>query len=123
MFRVALLLGCVYGFSAVILGAMGAHALQHKLTAPLLQSFQTGTKYQLTHAILLIVLGLWVSLFPSRWLFAAIIFVAVGVLLFSGSIYILTLLRWRVGVVTPIGGLCLIIGWIMMFLAAWFHKP
>ncbi len=118
MFRVALLVGCFYGLTAVILGAMGAHALQDKLTPKLLNSFSVGARYQLMHAVLLVGLGLWARSFSSTMIHAAIGLIIVGVLLFSGSIYVLVLLRWKVGIVTPIGGLCMIIGWAMMFVAA-----
>ncbi len=118
MFRVALLVGCFYGLTAVILGAMGAHALQDKLTPKLLNSFSVGARYQLMHAVLLVGLGLWARSFSSTMIHAAIGLIIVGVLLFSGSIYVLVLLRWKVGIVTPIGGLCMIIGWALMFVAA-----
>lgn len=118
MFRAALLVGCFYGLTAVILGAMGAHALQDKLTPKLLNSFSVGARYQLMHAVLLVGLGLWARSLPSTMIHAAIGCIIVGVLLFSGSIYVLVLLRWKVGIVTPIGGLFMIVGWALMFVAA-----
>ncbi len=122
IFRLALILGCLYGLTAVGLGAMGAHALQSKLTPKLLHAFQVGAKYQLIHAVLLVGLGLWARSFPSRWITYAVVSIAAGVLLFSGSLYILALLKWRVGILTPIGGVFMILGWVFMLIAAFNMK-
>ena len=118
MFRLALIVGCLFGLTGVGLGAMGAHALKSKLTPNLLNAFQVGARYQLIHAVLLVGLGLWGHALPSRWIDYATLSVIVGVLLFSGSLYVLALLQWKVGIVTPIGGLFLIAGWFLMMIAA-----
>lgn len=118
MFRTALLVGSFLGMTAVILGAMGAHALQGKLEPKLLNSFTVGARYQMIHALVLILLGLWARSYPSKTIHVAIGCIIAGVLLFSGSIYILVFLRWKVGIVTPIGGLFMIVGWALMFVAA-----
>jgi uncharacterized membrane protein YgdD (TMEM256/DUF423 family) len=112
----AQLMGALFGLLAVVFGAFGAHALKKKLTPELLHSFETGVKYQMYHAIVLLVLGF--NLGFDNALDAAIVNCFIfGTLLFSFSIYALCLsaakgekLRF-LGPVTPIGGLLLVAGW------------
>ncbi len=120
MVRKFQLLGIAYAGIAVILGAFGAHALKSVLTADQIATFETGVKYQFLHGLALLVLSLFVTQhMDSKWLQRAGIFISVGVVLFSGSIYILatrslfpfTVGNW-IGPVTPLGGLCFILGWI-----------
>ena len=120
MVRKFQLLGITYAGIAVILGAFGAHALKTVLTADQIATFETGVKYQFLHGLALLVLSLFVTQhMDSKWLQRAGIFISVGVVLFSGSIYILatrslfpfTVGNW-IGPVTPLGGLCFILGWI-----------
>lgn len=115
----AQLMGALYGFLAVIFGAFGAHALKKKLTPELLQSFETGVKYQMYHAIVLLVLGFNLSF--DTVLDAAIVNCFIfGTLLFSFSIYALCLGAAKgqkprfLGPVTPIGGLLLVVGWALL---------
>jgi len=110
-----------FGASGVMLGAFGAHALRTHLTAAALQTWQTAVLYQLVHALALLAVGVWLKQAGAadRLLgFAALAF-AGGVLLFSGSLYGLTLggPRW-LGPVTPLGGLAFIGGWLTLFAAA-----
>ena len=113
------LMGAIYGLLAVIFGAFGAHALKKKLTPELLHSFETGVKYQMYHAIVLLVLGF--NLGFDQPLDSAIAHCFIfGTLLFSFSIYALCLsaakgekLRF-LGPITPIGGLLLVIGWALL---------
>jgi Uncharacterized small membrane protein len=115
----AQLMGALYGLLAVILGAFGAHALKKKLTPELLHSFETGVKYQMYHALVLLVLGYNLSF--DRPLDSAMVNCFIfGTLLFSFSIYALCLsaakgekLRF-LGPVTPIGGLLLVVGWALL---------
>lgn len=115
-------LGALLGMLAVILGAFGAHALKDKFTADQLQSFETGVKYQMYHAIVLLVIGYAA---PSGYLFqlAAWLFIC-GTLLFSVSIYLLCYTgykgsKWKfLGPVTPLGGLLLVGGWGVLCYAA-----
>jgi len=100
-------------------GALGAHALEERLTPKLLQAWETGVRYQMYHALVLLAVALLqakgMALKPSLILFA------VGTLLFSGSIYLLALGigPGRVlGPITPIGGVTLIAGWISLLVAA-----
>ncbi|MBO0331113.1 DUF423 domain-containing protein [[Muricauda] lutisoli] len=115
----AQLMGALYGLLAVILGAFGAHALKKKLTPELLYSFETGVKYQMYHAIVLLVLGFNLSFDKSldSWIVNCFIF---GTLLFSFSIYALCLGAAKgnkprfLGPVTPLGGLLLVVGWALL---------
>ena len=121
-------LGGLFGMLAVVFGAFGAHALKKKLSAEQLRSYETGIKYQMYHAILLLVLGfnLGFSTAPER--FMAYCFI-LGIVFFSFSIYGLVITeakgrKWKfLGPVTPIGGLLLVAGWgllIYSFLANMF---
>jgi uncharacterized membrane protein YgdD (TMEM256/DUF423 family) len=118
-------LGAVFGGSAVVLGAFGAHALRARLAETALQTWQTAVTYQFTHALALLVVGLWLRFIvpggigAARSLdFAGVAF-AVGVVLFSGSLYLLALggPRW-LGPVTPLGGIAFIAGWLALASAA-----
>ena len=112
-------MGALFGLLAVIFGAFGAHALKKKLTPELLQSFETGVKYQMYHAIVLLVLGFNLSFDKplDSWTVNCFIF---GTLLFSFSIYALCLGAAKgqkprfLGPVTPIGGLLLVAGWALL---------
>lgn len=114
---VAQIFGAAFGLLAVILGAFGAHALKKKFTVDQQQSFETGVRYQMYHAIVLIGIG---ELYKDVALFQTIsILFIVGVILFSFSIYGLCLssafgrkLRF-LGPITPLGGLFLVIGWAL----------
>ncbi|HEY4320001.1 MAG TPA: DUF423 domain-containing protein [Gemmatimonadales bacterium] len=116
--RLAATAGALFGALAVILGAFGAHALQARLDAHDLQTYETAVRYQMYHAF---------ALFAAAWLIsqrlpqagrAAWLFLA-GIVIFSGSLYLLvaTGQRW-LGAVTPLGGLCFIAGWIYLAVAA-----
>lgn len=109
------------GMTAIILGAFGAHALKKILNLEQLNTFETGVKYQMYHALFLLFIGLSQSILEKT---KKIIFyfVVIGVVFFSGSIYLLatndlTSFDFKIiGFVTPIGGLLLIIGWIWLFI-------
>ncbi|MEL6195007.1 MAG: DUF423 domain-containing protein [Bacteroidota bacterium] len=114
--KLSLLTGAFFGLTAVILGAMGAHALEAVLNADQLDSFKTGVRYQMYHAFLLLLLG-WIQTGFSesayKWIVGLLI---AGVLMFSGSIYLLVLTPIKVGIVTPIGGTLLIIAWTLLLI-------
>jgi uncharacterized membrane protein YgdD (TMEM256/DUF423 family) len=119
--RTFFLLGTLSGGLAVMAGAFGAHALSDRLGPDLLATFETGVRYQMYHALALLVvalaIGRWTgSALPTvaGWLFVA------GTLLFSSSLYLLTLTgaRWF-GAITPFGGAAFIGGWLCLALAAW----
>ncbi|MCW9078286.1 MAG: DUF423 domain-containing protein [Gammaproteobacteria bacterium] len=105
-------LGAINGFLAVAFGAFAAHALKNLLSAGLLEVFQTGVEYQAMHALALLAVGLLGRDGRSRALKLAGWAFATGILLFSGSLYILALtdIRWM-GAVTPFGGTAFLLGW------------
>lgn len=109
------------GAIAIILGAFGAHALKKVLTVDELATFETGVKYQMYHALFLLFLGLS-SVTSEKAKKAIYYLVVIGVVFFSGSIYLLATDSLNdfnfkiIGFVTPIGGLLLITGWIWLFI-------
>lgn len=112
--------GAVYGFLGVALGAFGAHALRARLAPEMLAVWKTGVDYQFYHAGALLLIGLWARQSTSVPLTVAGACFAGGVLLFSGSLYLLALSGVRVlGAVTPFGGLLFLIGWAALLLAVW----
>lgn len=119
MDRIFFALGSLSAFIAVGLGAFGAHALKGRLTPELLSTFEVGVRYQMYHALALLAVA-WActrwrgtAATSAGWLFIA------GTIIFSGSLYVLSLtgIRW-VGVVTPVGGLALLTGWACLAWAA-----
>jgi uncharacterized membrane protein YgdD (TMEM256/DUF423 family) len=118
--RALLVLGALSAFTAVGLGAFGAHALRSRLTPERAATFETGVRYQLAHALGLFVVVFLRTIGPDHVAetIAGVLFVA-GTVLFSGSLYVLALTgerRW--GVVTPFGGLCFLAGWLALVWAA-----
>ena len=109
-------LGAALGFLAVALGAFGAHALKSRLEPAMLEIFETGVRYQFYH-VFAIFIALWAAERHPRARLAGWLFV-VGIVIFSGSLYLLvaTGQRW-LGAITPIGGLALLAGWIALALA------
>lgn len=117
--RACLLLGSAYGFLAVALGAFGAHALKARLAPDLLAVWRTAVEYHVYHALALLLVGVLLRGQPSTLMSAAGGCFAVGVLLFSGSLYALALSGVRIlGVVTPLGGLFFLAGWACLFYGA-----
>jgi uncharacterized membrane protein YgdD (TMEM256/DUF423 family) len=117
--RLFIRLGAVAGFVGVALGAFGAHALRVRLSADHLAVFETGVRYQLVHALALVLVGVLIGRRPGRLAHAAGWCFTVGIVLFSGSLYVLVLTgTTAVGVVTPLGGLCFLAGWACLALSA-----
>jgi uncharacterized membrane protein YgdD (TMEM256/DUF423 family) len=106
---------------ATLIGAIGAHALRSRLPADRLEVLQTAVYYQFFHALGLFGLGLALQRAPARALSVAAWLVLCGVVLFSGSLYLLLAGAPRlIGALTPVGGVCLILGWCA---AAWALRP
>lgn len=117
--QLVLCVATVYGFIAVALGAFAAHSLKAKLAPELLSAFQTGVQYQMYHALVLLVLGLWLRQSSSVWLGRASWLLILGTALFSGSLYAVTLTGIGLfGPITPLGGVFLLLGWLCLLLAA-----
>jgi len=111
-----LTIASILGFTAVILGAFGAHALKEVLTSEELQSFQTGVRYQMFHAILLLFISTYKELSTKQLNYLNLFFIT-GIVLFSGSIYAIYLTSIDVKsiwFVTPLGGAFLIAGWFLL---------
>ena len=113
-------IGSLAAFLAVALGAFAAHGLKARLDAAMLATFETGVRYHMYHALALLAVGWAATRWPgaavnaSGWLFVA------GIVLFSGSLYVLSLtgVRW-LGAITPLGGLAFLAGWLCLAWAAW----
>lgn len=107
------------GLLAVILGAFAAHGLKGKLAANLFSAFETGVQYQFYHALALLLVALLYQQFPGKWLLWSGYAMLAGIVLFSGSLYALALTQIKLfGPVTPIGGLCFIMGWGLLLIGA-----
>jgi uncharacterized membrane protein YgdD (TMEM256/DUF423 family) len=120
MLRGFLMLAAFFGFTGVALGAFAAHGLKQRLSPEYLEVFHTGVTYQLFHALALLAVALLAAHLPGRLLLWAGGLFAVGILLFSGSLYALTLSGiGRLGIITPFGGLAFLLGWLCLGLAAW----
>ena len=120
MQRKLLILGCVFGMLAVILGAFGAHGLKVVLTEESLTSYETGVRYQFYHAFLALIVANS-SFFTSKTKNIVFYLILVGVILFSGSIYLLSTYALTgvsfksIAFITPVGGLLLILAWLLLF--------
>jgi uncharacterized membrane protein YgdD (TMEM256/DUF423 family) len=123
MFKPALSLGAFFAGLGVILGAFGAHGLKKFLDIDQLQIFETGVRYQMYHAFALLITGVAFQYAPFKPLKLATAFFLIGILLFSGSLYSMTFLKIQgqvglggLGIITPIGGVFFILGWLMLML-------
>ncbi|MGF1589846.1 MAG: DUF423 domain-containing protein [Pleurocapsa sp.] len=121
MTRIFLAIAAAFGGISVILGAFASHALKERLSDRALEIWETGTKYQMYHALALILIALLITRLPASTslLVAGYAFIA-GILIFSGSLYALSLSGIKLfGAITPLGGMAFIIGWICLAVAAW----
>lgn len=120
MARLLLVLAALGGFTGVALGAFAAHGLKARLSPEYLAVFQTGTHYQLIHSLALLAVALLMLHTPQPLLRASGTLFALGILLFSGSLYLLTLTGvTALGMLTPFGGLAFLGGWLCLGVAAW----
>jgi len=124
MERVFFGLGSISAALAVALGAFAAHGLRSRISPEALQTFETGARYHMYHALALLAVAWAATRWPggavtaAGWLFVA------GTLLFSGSLYLLAVTGVRVlGAITPFGGLAFILGWLALAWAAWAARP
>jgi uncharacterized membrane protein YgdD (TMEM256/DUF423 family) len=121
--KIFVIVGSLSAFLGVALGAFGAHGLKTKITPDMLTVWQTGVQYHLIHALGLILIGILCHLMPDAalartagWLLVA------GSILFSGSLYVMVLTGVRaLGMVTPLGGVAFLAGWLLLAVAAWRH--
>jgi len=113
-----LLAGSVFGLLTVVIGAFGAHALQATLLANgRVDTFETAVQYQGIHALALLIIGLLSEKIDSSKIVYAGFTMVIGILIFSGSLYTLSLTNMTfLGAITPIGGLFMILGWILLII-------
>ena len=116
--------GAGFAMLAVMIGAFAAHGLKHVLDADSLRLIETAARYQMYQAIALLIVGVVSTIpqFSSRWLKLAAFAFILGIVLFSGSLYLLALtdIKW-LGAFTPLGGLAFISGWLALIIAALKH--
>lgn len=129
MHKQSIVTGAVLAALAVILGAFGAHGLKQMVTPERLIVFDTGVKYHFYHSFALIVTGMLYMQYPAKQLKLAAIFFNIGILLFSGSLYAIVLTGISggagigpLGILTPIGGVFFIFGWVMLAMGVLRHK-
>jgi uncharacterized membrane protein YgdD (TMEM256/DUF423 family) len=119
MLKLTLIFSAMSGMTAVGLGAFGAHALKAKLEASgLLNTYHTAVQYQFYHTLGLLAIGLLMTKYSNQWLNYSSYAMMVGITIFSGSLYVLSMTgsKW-LGAITPIGGLALILGWVCLLMA------
>ncbi|MEP4093372.1 DUF423 domain-containing protein [Reichenbachiella sp.] len=116
MDKKALVVGSIFGLLTVIIGAFGAHALKELLLAnDRLEVFETAVRYQYYHAVALLVIGILAEKIQGPWLRRATYLLSVGVIIFSGSLYTLSITNIGLfGAITPIGGLLMVLGWVCL---------
>ncbi|GGU61753.1 DUF423 domain-containing protein [Pseudomonas laurentiana] len=120
MLRSFLLLAAFFGFTGVALGAFAAHGLKARLSSEYLAIFQTGVTYQLIHTLALLAVALLATQLPGRLVGWAGGLFSLGIVLFSGSLYLLTLTGvGKLGIITPLGGAAFLAGWLCLGLTAW----
>lgn len=119
MFKWFIVIGSIGAALSVALGAFGAHGLEGRLAERMLKNFQTGVQYQMYHSLGLVLIGLiaW-KLQGASFIHAAGWSLLIGIILFSGSLYVLSLTGiTKLGMITPFGGVAFIVGWILLVLA------
>jgi uncharacterized membrane protein YgdD (TMEM256/DUF423 family) len=109
--------GCCFGVVAVVLGAFAAHALKDIITQDQLRIFHTGVEYQFYHTMAILAAGIIYEKSKATLVYFSGMLFSSGIILFSGSLYLLALynISW-IGLLTPIGGLCFISGWILFLI-------
>lgn len=118
--KIFVIIGAINALLAVALGAFGAHGLEGKLEQKYMDIWKTGVQYQMFHALGLLIVAILAGKYPassliswSGWL------LFIGIVLFSGSLYVLSLTKVHIlGVITPLGGISFLIGWFLLVLAA-----
>jgi uncharacterized membrane protein YgdD (TMEM256/DUF423 family) len=120
MDRLFFVAGALFAFFAVALGAFAAHGLKTRLAPDMLAIFETGVRYHMYHALALLGVAWATSHWPESKVYMAGWAFIFGIIVFSGSLYILSItgIRW-LGAITPIGGVGFLIGWILLVWAVW----
>ena len=120
--RILLIIGSLFAALSVLLGAFGAHALKNRLSVEDLAIFEIAVRYQMYHALGLLFIGVASFHLTEKLVSIPAYFMTFGIIIFSGSLLLLvfTNLRWF-GAITPIGGFCLIIGWLLLAYNIYFY--
>lgn len=121
MQKLFLILGSIMMALGVMIGAFGAHGLKSILSEEMMEIFRTGVQYHFYHAIGLFIVGITAQYLPnSSLLYWSGILMVAGIIIFSGSLYLLSTmgLRW-LGAITPVGGICFILSWLLLAIAVW----
>jgi uncharacterized membrane protein YgdD (TMEM256/DUF423 family) len=114
--------GALLAFLSVAAGAFGAHFLKQRLSTDQLTVFETAARYQMYHALAILIVCLCFQFFLSKWFLGAGWFFLTGTIIFSGSLYLIVFTGCKTwGIITPIGGVLFLIGWLCMF-AAFVHS-
>lgn len=120
--KLFVIIGAIFGFLAVALGAFGAHVLENRIPAHYVDIWEKAVKYQMFHAVGILFIGLLAEKTSgplinwSGWLMTA------GILLFSGSLYVLSVTQIKMlGAITPIGGVSFLAAWVLMIIAVYKH--
>ncbi len=123
--RIFLLAGALCGLLTVAFGAFAAHGLRHQIPAEMLLVFNKGVQYQGLHALALLAVGIMATQRNSRALAISGWSILLGILLFSGSLYLLVLTgNTRLGIITPFGGVSFLVGWLSLTIACWrYSRP
>lgn len=128
MYKPALVTGIIAAASAVIFGAFGAHGLKSIVPAEQVSIFEKGVTYQFYHSFALIITSMLHTAYPNKTIRIASLLFIIGILLFSGSLYLMTGLNaagnsiGAAGIITPVGGLSFIVGWITLLAGILKHK-
>ncbi|GGH85648.1 uncharacterized membrane protein YgdD (TMEM256/DUF423 family) [Pullulanibacillus pueri] len=118
MFKLFTILGSANAFLAIALGAFGAHGLKNKLTQHYLDIYNTGVQYHMMHALGLILVGFLADKFSSQLVGWAGWIMFIGIILFSGSLYILSISGiGKLGAITPLGGVAFLVSWVLVIIA------
>ncbi len=122
-------IGSLLGALSVITGAFGAHALKHLLPLQAMMAFETGVRYQFYHTVALLLTGILYKEYGNKQMRYAGAFFITGICLFSGSLYLITFLQAKgfsypsvIGLITPLGGIALIAGWLLLALSVTLRK-
>ncbi|WP_080843785.1 DUF423 domain-containing protein [Cytobacillus gottheilii] len=118
--KLFIILGAINAFLSVALGAFGAHGLEGRVEPKYLETWKTGVTYQMFHATGLLIIGVLLGKLPASSLLSTAGWLMVGgIILFSGSLYVLTLTKISVlGAITPLGGLSFLAAWVLLIIAA-----
>ncbi len=123
MFKSVMIIASCFAILAVLLGAFGAHSLENLLSIKNATSYETAVKYQFYHSFAIYFCGFLIYLFPNKFFQTASKMFIVGIILFCGSLYLIVYLKTYniqinsfIGIITPIGGICFILGWVFLIL-------